>query len=136
MKKIVAPHVRANARKLKTSQSDAERLLWATLRAARFQDWKFRRQVPIGNFIADFVCHEAKLIVEADGDQHGNALSYDAARSSFMASQGYRVLRFWNRDIFQHKEMVLEAIWHALEGSLPMERYDPPVGTGAGHRYQ
>ena len=75
---------------MRARQTDAERKLWFLLRDRRLNDAKFRRQVPIGNYIVDFVCQEAKLIVEVDGSQHADQAVYDAARSEWLASVGYR----------------------------------------------
>jgi very-short-patch-repair endonuclease len=100
-------------RHLRTHMTDAERLLWRHLRAHRFLDQKFRRQQPLGPYIVDFVHFGARLIVEADGGQHNQA-PRDTARDAFLASQGFRVLRFWNHDILQRTEAVLEVIREAL----------------------
>ena len=75
---------------------------------------KFRRQVPIGPFIADFLCKELSIIVEADGGQHSDQEAYDARRTAWLESQGYRVLRFWNNEVLENIEGVLEVIQGAL----------------------
>src|SRR3974390_2477146 len=77
--------------------TEAERRLWQMLRSRQTEVYRFRRQVPIGRFIADFVCHEARLIVEIDGGQHDPSSELGASRTRFLASEGYRVLRFWNK---------------------------------------
>jgi very-short-patch-repair endonuclease len=71
---------------------------------------KFKRQKPIGYFIVDFVCHECNLIIELDGGQHAENIEYDAARDAWLRGQGFTVLRFWNNDVMQKIESVLEAI--------------------------
>ena len=103
------------ARQLRARQTEAERLLWLLLRDRRLNGAKFRRQVPIGNYIVDFVCQEAKLIVELDGGQHADQVAYDAARSEWLAGVGYRVLRFWNNDLTENEEGVLTAILNELD---------------------
>ena len=95
--------------------TEAERKLWLILRNRRFANYKFRRQVPIGPYIADFVCHSAKLIVEADGSQH--ALDdIDKTRDAELIRRGFRLLRLWNNDILARSENVADAIWAALQG--------------------
>jgi very-short-patch-repair endonuclease len=97
--------------------TDAERKLWSILRAKRLAGWKFKRQQPIDRYIVDFVCFEARLIVEADGGQHAEN-NNDAVRDAFLAEQGFRVLRYWNNDILTNLEGVATAILAALEAPL------------------
>ena len=78
--------------------TEAEHVLWRILRDRRFAGTKFRRQVPIGPYVADFACFNARLIIEADGGQHNESHS-DAVRDAWFAAQGFRVLRFWNIDV-------------------------------------
>ena len=99
-----------NAKSLRSSQTDAEIKLWYYLRAHRFMSLKFKRQKPIGQYIVDFVCIEQKLIIELDGGQHVAQIDYDENRTRFLDSEGYRVLRFWNNQVLQEMEGVLEAI--------------------------
>jgi adenine-specific DNA-methyltransferase len=87
------------------------------LRDRRLNGAKFRRQVPIGNYIVDFVCQEAKLVVELDGGQHADQVAYDTARTEWLVSVGYRVLRFWNTDLTENEEGVLTAIYNELESN-------------------
>jgi TrmH RNA methyltransferase len=96
--------------------TDAEHRLWRELRAGRFVGAKFRRQEPIGRYIADFVSFEHKLIVEADGGQHAGS-ARDADRDAWFAGQGFRTLRFWNDEILRKTDSVLEAIHAAVESS-------------------
>ena len=107
----------SRARQLRARQTDAERKLWFLLRDRRLNGAKFRRQVPIGKYIADFVCQEAKLIVELDGGQHEDQVEYDTARSEWLAGVGYRVLRIWNNDLTENEEGVLTAIYNELESN-------------------
>ncbi len=106
----------AFARKLRREQTDAERKLWLALRGRRFHGFKFRRQQPIGPYIADFVSLEAQLIIELDGDQHGSdqGLAYDAARTARFERDGFRVIRFPNHEVSGNFDGVLEAIEMAL----------------------
>ena len=98
------------ARTLRKQSTDAERLLWKHLRNRRMEGHKFKRQITIEPYIVDFVCLEKKLIIEADGGQHTEQKTYDAQRSSRLQAMGYRVLRFWNHEILNETECVLEKI--------------------------
>ena len=106
----------AFARSLRKNPTKAERKLWRLLRQKQLAGFRFRRQQPIGPYIADFFCAPAKLIVELDGGQHSvdDRAAYDRARTRWLASRGYRVLRFWNMDVFKHADSVLEGIEIAL----------------------
>ena len=101
------------AKHLRRDMTDAERKLWSVLRGSQIEDAKFRRQQPIGPFIADFVCQEQKLIVEADGGQHAESAN-DVGRTAFLESKGYRVMRFWNNDILGNLDGVAKLIAAAV----------------------
>ena len=98
------------ARQLRRTMTEAEARLWSRLRNGRLLGMKFRRQVPIGSFIADFCCRSAKLVVEVDGGQHADRPAQDASRTRVIAEHGYTVLRFWDNDVLKDTEGVLEAI--------------------------
>ena len=93
--------------------TDAERRMWRVLRGCGLEGLKFRRQVPLGNYIADFACFNPKVIIEVDGSQHADS-TYDAERDAWFRAQGFRVLRFWNNDVLQETEGVADAIIAAL----------------------
>lgn len=99
-----------HAKRLRREQTPAEARLWSRLRNKHLLDLKFRRQVPLGPYIADFVCFKARLIIEADGGQHADQLDHDARRTRYLEAQGFRVLRFWNMDILGDTDAVIEAI--------------------------
>ncbi|WP_423966662.1 endonuclease domain-containing protein [Candidatus Binatus sp.] len=99
-----------NARRLRREQTDAERILWRHLRARQIRGAKFRRQHPIGAYFADFCSTERRLIVELDGAQHVERSREDEVRTSFLESEGYRVLRFWNSQVLESVDEVLSAI--------------------------
>ena len=99
-----------NAKTLRSTQTDAEQKLWYHLRAHRFMGRKFKRQKPIGRYIVDFVCLEDKLIIELDGGQHVENVEYDLERDTWLRSEGFTVLRFWNNDLLNEMEGVLERI--------------------------
>jgi very-short-patch-repair endonuclease len=96
--------------------TDAEKRLWCHLQRIPLADTHFRKQAPVGPYVADFVCHKAKLILEVDGSQHGleNGLRSDAARTAWLRMQGYRVLRFWNHEVTSQIDVVLDTIYAAL----------------------
>ena len=94
------------AKKLRKGQTDAESLLWKHLRIKQMEGVKFRREEPIGRFIVDFVSFEKKVIVEVDGGQHSEEA--DKEREQWLRSQGFKVLRFWNNEVLQNTEGVLE----------------------------
>ena len=102
--------LRECAKGLRVEATEAEQAMWYRLRDRRFMGLKFRRQVPLERYIADFVCWELKLIVELDGGQHMARAVYDQRRSQWLAGQGYTVLRYWNNQVLQEMEAVLEAM--------------------------
>ncbi len=105
----------ARERELRGNATEAEQRLWFYLRDRRLRGWKFCRQVRIGRYIADFVCRQARLIVELDGGQHVERAAYDARRTAALEAAGYRVLRFWNDEALLWTADVLEAVLSALE---------------------
>jgi very-short-patch-repair endonuclease len=109
----------ARVRQLRRDMTPAEALLWSRLRSRRLIGSKFRSQVWLGPFIADFYCWEARLIVEVDGSQHADRIGYDSARSEQLARQGYKVLRFWNNEVLGDLEAVLAAIRVELLARVP-----------------
>lgn len=113
------PIARQRARQRRRDQTDAEQALWARLGDRQLCDAKFRRQHPIGPFVADFCCPQRKLIVELDGGQHAARVAADQKRARFLQEQGYRVLRFWNHDVLGNTEAVLERIVEALSYPHP-----------------
>jgi very-short-patch-repair endonuclease len=118
----VKPNVstlKERARQLRRDQTDAERKLWARLRARQLCGHKFRRQFVIGPFITDFCCFEQGLVVELDGGQHANRSVADKKRSAFLVSDGYRVLRFWDNELMENLDAVLERIAEALAHPTP-----------------
>lgn len=106
----------ALARQLRTRMTDDERKLWRELRNRHFGCMKFRRQQPIGPYVVDFVSFEAKLIIELDGVQHceKDRRSADEARTHFLETQGFRVVRYWNTEVFKEFDSVLNSIYHEL----------------------
>jgi very-short-patch-repair endonuclease len=100
--------------------TDAERVIWQSVRNRQLGGCKFRRQQPIGPFIVDFVCIEKKIIIEVDGGQHALNTERDANRSEFLRNKGYRIIRFWNSDVLKEKNAVLEKILlHLRESPSP-----------------
>ena len=110
----------SKARELRKNLTDAERALWKHLRARQIGGYKFRRQQPIGKYIADFVNFKERLIVEVDGGHHSQQVDHDATRTAWLESKGYRVLRFWNIQVLEEIEAVKEVILIVLrEGNTP-----------------
>jgi len=105
----VPPPKRSFARTLRREMTDAEDRLWQELRDRRLDRIKFRRQMPIGKYVADFVCLEARLIVEIDGSQHAESDS-DRVRHAELKARGFRVLRFWNDDVLKDLNAVCDTI--------------------------
>jgi very-short-patch-repair endonuclease len=118
----------AFARKLRREMTDAERKLWYALRGHRFHGLQFRRQAPCGPYIADFLCHAARLIVELDGATHSTdaELFHDARRDRWFGENGFSVLRFTNRQVYAELEGALETIRLRAE-----ERFPPPQPSPA-----
>ncbi|HEY2344485.1 MAG TPA: endonuclease domain-containing protein [Xanthomonadaceae bacterium] len=126
---ILKPKLQRGLRKKPT---DAEHKLWQRLRGKQLDGCKFRRQHPYYDFILDFVCLEQKLVVEVDGGQHADSKT-DAARDAFLRGGGFRILRFWNHEVLNQLEEVVEVIWRNL-GDLEQHhpRPNPPLeGEGA-----
>ena len=117
----VSPRLRANARALRRNSTDAERILWSELRGHRLVGAGFRRQVPVYNYVADFMCHAAKLIIELDGGQHFSVRGErtDAKRSAAIEAKGFQVLRFSNHDVMTNCAGVLETIASAVAERAP-----------------
>ena len=133
------PRNRILARNMRRTPTDAERKLWWHLRhRLGLSDTHFRRQVHLGQFIVDFVSHRLKLVVELDGGQHAVQIARDNKRTRFLESKGYRVLRFWNIDVLQNIDGVLEMIQSTIlatptpnpspqgGGELDATRHAPP----------
>jgi len=108
----------AQAKKLRSDMTDAERRLWYLLRGHRFGGFKFKRQVPVGPYIVDFACLGRGLVVEVDGGQHAESAK-DRIRDAWLNNQGLCVLRFWNHDVLGNTAGVLETIMATLESPLP-----------------
>jgi len=124
-------NIKSHARELRKNATDAEILMWQLLCRNQMLGFGFRRQHPMGNYILDFYCHQAGLIIELDGGQHNEDRQrrYDEARSAYLVKQGLKVLRVWNNDVLANTEGVLQAIYEELKKHpLPSP---PPAGEGA-----
>jgi very-short-patch-repair endonuclease len=123
----------SHARSMRKAPTQAETALWRILRNRRFSGYKFRRQTPIGDYIADFVCLSARLIVEAGGSQHAES-ARDRSRDAWFEAQGFRIRRFWNADILHRREEVAETLWHDLTSpsSVPADAGTPSPARGEG----
>ncbi len=107
----------ANSHRLRAGSTDAEAKLWKHLWRIPIEGTHFRRQVPIGRYFADFACHQIGLIIELDGSQHAEdaARRYDIERTAFLESQGYHVVRFWNAEVMDEIEAVLDTIFAIVQ---------------------
>ena len=120
-------HALTAARTLRRNRTDAEGLLWHYLRNKQLDGYRFRRQQPIGRYIVDFACLSRKVLIELDGGQHAEQTSRDEKRDAFLRARGYRVLRFWNTEVFENCFGVLQRVWETVAGDPPPQ---PPVPDG------
>ena len=107
------------ARELRRAMTPAESVLWKYLRGRRFEGHKFRRQHPIGPFYADFVCLECRLVVELDGETHLGNERADEARNRYLEDSGFLTLRYWNNQMYDETEAVLESIYQTCLTRIP-----------------
>jgi adenine-specific DNA-methyltransferase len=118
--------MKGRAKTLRKNLTDAEKWLWQRLRNRELAGWKFRRRHPIGRFVVDFVCIEKRIVVEIEGGQHAENLEPDAKRSEYLKEKGYQVFRFWNDDVLQQGESVLNVILSFLEEDSSSPPPSPP----------
>jgi very-short-patch-repair endonuclease len=141
-KSPLPPELLQRCRDLRQRATNAEQMLWQLLRDRQIAGKKFRRQHPLRGYILDFYCHEARLVIELDGSGHSEPTqaTYDAKRTQVLQAEGMSVLRFWNNQVFENIEGVLEAIWMALTRPSPKGRGSKivnsprPLGEGPGVR--
>jgi very-short-patch-repair endonuclease len=115
---------------LRRRQTASELVLWQQLRGRRLAGWKFRRQHRIGPYFVDFVCLQARLVIELDGSQHAERAGYDLARTRFLEARGFRVLRYWNDAVFHRLDEMLDQIATALDAETCPS---PACGTLSPH---
>ena len=111
------------ARKLRNNMTEAEKYIWYMLRSKNLNGFKFRRQQPIGSYIVDFICLKEKLIIEIDGGQHNQNIN-DTVRDNWLKQEGFRIVRFWNNEVLENRDSVLEKI---INLTLPLT---PPLKGG------
>ena len=107
------------AKQLRANLTDAEKFIWQFLRRKQLDGFKFRKQVPIGTYVVDFACLEVLVVIELDGGQHMEDSQYDAKRDQWLQKEGYKVLRFWNNEVFKDIENILETILKTCQGHPP-----------------
>ena len=117
--------LKQRSRDLRKNLTDAEQKLWQKLRNKQIYGNKFRRQFVLGNYIVDFICLDKRLIIEVDGGQHMDNVSYDSQRDEWLKNQNFKVLRFWNNQVLNEIDSVLEVIVKNLELIVP-----PPISGG------
>jgi 5-methyltetrahydrofolate--homocysteine methyltransferase len=127
-------YLRDFARENRKERTVPEHLLWRCLRNRQLGGYKFRREYVIGDFIADFACLEARLVVELDGGIHAEQQEYDAMRDRFLVAQGFRVLRFENADLTSNLKEALDLIMRTLRETSPLIPSPPLGGEGSGVR--
>ncbi len=125
-RKRIPPIRTARARSLRSNMTDVERRLWTALKGKQIAGCRFRRQHPIGAYVADFACIDRMLVIELDGGQHQDQEAYDEDRSRFLKQQGWQVVRFWNNEVLENLDGVLEAILKKLESTV----LSPPAEEG------
>ncbi|MCD0422113.1 DUF559 domain-containing protein [Rubrivivax sp. JA1024] len=119
------------ARSFRQNPTEAERKLWQRLRRPAFAEAHFRRQATIGPYYADFACHRLRLVIELDGGQHAGSES-DLVRTGYLNAAGYRVLRFWNNDVLNNIDGVMQTIVDAIRAAPPTPDPSPPQERGEG----
>ena len=122
-------NLKQSARQLRKNMTDAERHLWAKIRMKQLKGYQFYRQKPIGDYIVDFFCPRAKLVIEVDGSQHlsDEMAEYDRIRDEYLSGLGLRVLRFTNTDVLTHIKGVIESIEEEIGREIPLS---PPFSKG------
>lgn len=118
--------LKARARSMRSEMTEPETRLWLLLRAHRFEGVKFSRQVVVEPYILDFAARQRKIAIEVDGDTHGRSLDYDAARTAFLESRGYRVIRFTNAEVMGN----IEGVAHAIAAALATAPLPGPLPRG------
>ena len=125
MREKETTQLRKNAKRLRSDMTEAEWALWYHLRAKRFCGIKFYRQKIIGNYIADFLSLNPKLIIELDGSQHAEQIEYDRIRTAYLEEQAFTVIRFWNDEVLRDINMVLDVIFDAIHNEPPSPSENP-----------
>ena len=126
----IPPITTARARRLRSDMTDVERKLWNAMRGKQLEGCRFRRQHPIGAYVADFACVERMLVIELDGSQHQTQEAYDVDRSRYLNQQGWQVVRFWNNEVLENLDGVLEVIVKELQSASPRHIPSPMQGEG------
>ncbi|WP_283745739.1 DUF559 domain-containing protein [Sideroxydans sp. CL21] len=126
----ILPITTARARSLRSNMTDVERRLWSAIRGKQLEGCSFRRQHAIGAYIADFACVERMLVIELDGGQHQDQKTYDDTRSGYLNQQGWQVVRFWNNEVLENLDGVLEVIVEKLKSTPNTDIPSPMQGEG------
>ena len=122
----INPKGKVRSRHLRRKMTMSEQMLWQGLRKRQMRSYKFRRQHPYENYVLDFVCLETRLVIEVDGGQHQERIDYDTKRTQWLEHQGFQVLRFWNNEVMNNLEGVLDVVWRSLHlGIQPPSQPSP-----------
>ena len=128
----LTPTQRENSRRLRQAMTDAERRVWSVLRQIQLDGLRFRSQFAIGRYIVDFICLEARIVVEVDGGQHNVQSEREAVRDAWLREQGFQVIHVWNNEVFENIEGVAEVIALAAANTHPV--LHPSRGTGRSNQ--
>lgn len=120
---------RRRARQLRNAMTEAEQRMWQHLRVRQIEGFRFRRQVPLHGYIVDFLCPQARLVVEIDGGQHALQSGYDAQRTAALERHGYRVVRYWNHEVLQHAEDVIADLHRHLTRAFASPQSSPSLAA-------
>jgi len=118
------------SRYLRKNLTEAEKKLWGILRNKQLDGFRFRRQVPIGCYIVDFLCYENRLIIEVDGGHHCQNIEYDCQRTEWLEEQGFTVIRFWNNEVLKQLDAVREFVLRKCYLNSPHPNLPPQGGKG------
>lgn len=129
--KRIKPITTQNARSLRRNLTLPETKLWQAIRDRQISDVRIRRQHPIGKYIADFAAHDKKLVIELDGGQHQDQTDYDQARTMYLQSQGWRVLRFWNNDVLDNLDGVMATVIQTIASQSQRNCHSTTLTTTA-----
>ena len=132
MSKVTGKSFKVIARNLRKKSIEAEKILWQRLRNRQLEGFKFRRQQVVGNYIVDFVNFKRKLVIELDGGQHAVEEDKDRERDHWLQAQGFEVLRYWNNEVFENLEGILEVIRERLLSPSPCPSHPRKAGSSTG----
>lgn len=123
--------LRQFSKNLKSEMTEAEKLLWSKIRRKQLNGVKFCRQKIVGNYIVDFLSFEKRLIIELDGGQHASQTEYDSVRTKYLEEQGFTVIRFWNNEVLQRTDDIMNILWELTYSEVSSPQPSPASGGGS-----